>query len=72
MSPWHDLSLRPQNNNELDVFHGLIEITRNTTAKMEVETDLVGNPIVQTKRKTKRQVKSTYVTTASTQCLITV
>jgi hypothetical protein len=30
--------LRPEGG-ELDIFNGVIEITRNTTAKMEVETD---------------------------------
>ena len=37
LSPWHGLPLQPKNA-EPDVFQGLIEITRGTTAKMEVDT----------------------------------
>ena len=46
ISPWHDLPLRAEGS-PLDVFQGIIEITRNTRAKMEVETTLKYNPIVQ-------------------------
>ena len=53
ISPWHDISLRPEGA-ELDVFNAVIEITRNTTAKMEVETDCEHNPIVQDQKKNKQ------------------
>jgi inorganic pyrophosphatase len=46
ISPWHDILMKPEDS-ELDVFNGVIEITRNTTAKMEVETTKEYNPIVQ-------------------------
>jgi hypothetical protein len=46
ISPWHDIAMKPEDS-ELDVFNGIIEITRNTTAKMEVETTSEHNPIVQ-------------------------
>ena len=45
ISPWHDLPLRAEKS-DLDVFQGIIEITRNTRAKMEVETTMKHNPIV--------------------------
>ena len=54
MSPWHDLGLRPHNSTELDVFQAVIEITRFTTAKMEVETTRQYNPIVQDLLKNKK------------------
>ena len=48
ISPWHDLPLHPWvEKGELDVFTGLMEITRNTTAKFEVETTRLNNPVVQ-------------------------
>jgi hypothetical protein len=46
ISPWHDIPMKPEGS-ELDVFNAVIEITRNTTAKMEVETTKEHNPIVQ-------------------------
>lgn len=59
ISPWHDLPLHPWGWNagqkgELDVFQGVIEITRNTTAKMEVETTRKSNPVVQDQKKDKK------------------
>ena len=41
LSPWHSLPLRPQDASPVDpdIFTGFIEITRGTTAKMEVTTD---------------------------------
>ena len=45
ISPWHDIPLKEEGA-ELDVFNAVIEITRNTTAKMEVETTSKFNPIV--------------------------
>jgi hypothetical protein len=45
ISPWHDIPLKPEGS-ELDIFNAVIEITRNTTAKMEVETTKEHNPIV--------------------------
>lgn len=56
ISPWHDLPMKPEKS-ELDVFNGVIEITRNTTAKMEVETTKEHNPIVQDQKKNKEGVK---------------
>ena len=57
ISPWHDLPLRPKveegESQELDVFTGVIEIERQSTAKMEVETTMKYNPIVQDKLKDK-------------------
>lgn len=58
ISPWHDLDLKPKTgqkiiDDEKDVFKGIIEITRNTTAKMEVETTTEFNPIVQDQKKDK-------------------
>ena len=52
-SPWHDIPLRPEGS-ELDVFNGVIEITRTTTHKMEVETTMKHNPIVQDQKKDKK------------------
>lgn len=46
LSPWHDIPMKPEGS-ELDIFNGIIEITRNTSAKMEVETTSEHNPIVQ-------------------------
>ena len=58
VSPWHDLPLHPWSwtgeKGELDVFTGVIEITRNTTAKMEVETTRKSNPVVQDQKKDKK------------------
>ena len=45
ISPWHDIPFRNKKD-EQDVFNSVIEITRNTTAKMEVETTSKFNPIV--------------------------
>lgn len=45
ISPWHDIPFRNEKD-EQDVFNSVIEITRNTTAKMEVETTSKFNPIV--------------------------
>lgn len=52
ISPWHDLALRP--HSELDVFNTIIEITRGTTEKMETETTMQHNPIVQDQKKDKK------------------
>jgi inorganic pyrophosphatase len=56
ISPWHDLALKPEAS-ELDVFNTVIEITRNTTSKMEVETTKEHNPIVQDQKKNAEGVK---------------
>lgn len=48
--------MKPEDS-EQDVFNGVIEITRNTTAKMEVETTSEHNPIVQDQKKNKEGVK---------------
>jgi len=58
LSPWHDLPLRPTagpsgEKADLDIYTGVIEIERGTTAKMEVETKQVRTPIVQDKKKDK-------------------
>jgi len=50
MSPWHDLALKLEGS-DLDIVQGLIEITRGTTAKMEVATTKPFNPIVQDLKK---------------------
>ena len=46
LSPWHNLALKPHDV-ETDVYQGFIEIQRGTTAKMEVDTGIDFNPIVQ-------------------------
>jgi inorganic pyrophosphatase len=46
MSPWHDIPLKPENS-ETDIYNSIMEITRGTTEKMEVETTMEHNPIVQ-------------------------
>ena len=56
LSPWHGLPLQPENA-EPDVFQGLIEITRGTTAKMEVDTTDEYNPIVQDVKKDRESGK---------------
>lgn len=45
LSPWHDLDLKP--NKEMDNFTAFFEIPRDTTAKMEVATDEIKNPVKQ-------------------------
>ena len=58
ISAWHDLPLHPWGwsgeKGELDVVTGVIEITRMTTAKMEVETTRKSNPVVQDQKKDKK------------------
>jgi len=56
ISPWHDIPFRDEKD-EKDVFNSVIEITRNTTAKMEVETTSKFNPIVQDQKKNAEGVK---------------
>ena len=56
VSPWHDIPLKEEGA-ELDVFNAVIEITRNTTAKMEVETTSKFNPIVQDQKKNAEGLK---------------
>jgi hypothetical protein len=56
ISPWHDIPFQDENS-EPDVFNAVIEITRNTTAKMEVETTSKFNPIVQDQKKNKEGEK---------------
>ena len=53
LSAWHDIPLRNEGD-ELDVFNSVIEIERATTMKMEVETTMAGNPIVQDQKKDKK------------------
>ena len=50
VSPWHDLALKPEGS-DLDIVQGIIEITRGTTAKMEIATKTAFNPIVQDLKK---------------------
>lgn len=52
LSAWHDLPLQPLGA-ETDVFSSVIEITRGTTEKMEVETTAEYTPIVQDQKKSK-------------------
>lgn len=52
LSPWHSLPLRPPSA-DLDVFQAFIEITRQTTAKMEVDTTSEYNPVIQDIKKDK-------------------
>jgi len=51
-SPWHDIALQPEGS-DADVFNAVIEITRGTTEKMEIETTMQYNPIVQDQKKDK-------------------
>ena len=53
ISPWHDLRLKPENS-DADVFNAVIEISRGTTAKYEVEISNQHNPIVQDQKKDKK------------------
>lgn len=46
ISPWHDLPYKPEGADK-DVFQGFIEISRGTTAKMEVLTTQKYNAVVQ-------------------------
>lgn len=51
ISPWHDLSIRPETGNckiddELDVISSVIEITRKTRPIMKMENTRKYNPIV--------------------------
>jgi inorganic pyrophosphatase len=49
ISPWHDLSLRQEDDTSL--FTMVNEIPRYTTAKMEIDTKDTHNPIVQDRKK---------------------
>jgi inorganic pyrophosphatase len=53
LSPWHDIAMQPDGADP-DVFNVVIEITRGTTAKYEVETGLEWNPVVQDQKKDKK------------------
>lgn len=52
ISPWHDLPYKPEGADR-DVFQGFIEISRGSTAKMEVLTTDNLNPVVQDLKKNK-------------------
>lgn len=43
ISPWHEIPLEA----DREVFHFVCEIPRGTTAKMEINKDIYGNPILQ-------------------------
>lgn len=46
VSAWHDIPLKNQNSN---LFHYVIEITKGSHAKLEIQTQEFLNPIVQDK-----------------------
>lgn len=48
ISPWHDIPLMSG-----DLYHFIVEIPKNTQAKMEVQTKEQGNPIAQDIKKGK-------------------